>query len=272
MQRIMTIRTLLPTMATAAALACQYYRRNDRQAVRSKSDETIVTQADSAVEALLRQAIRQQFGPVNIVGEEGEKHYDASLPYTFVIDPIDGTAVFANGAPAWAICVGLLNHRLQPVAGIVSAPCWGSLFVADVDPRSSVLCNGTPLPAMEPSQTQNVDSQTTILVDSKLFHTHQVHDFPGKCRCFGSTALHICLVAQQCGFALAHACPVYAWDIAAAHAIAQRVGLTVQCLNGQPLVYADLLPDQRTPAPIIAAAPATLAAIAPLIVERRGGV
>jgi fructose-1,6-bisphosphatase/inositol monophosphatase family enzyme len=267
-KQITTIRTLLPAVAAAGALACQYYRRTDLLGACSKPDNTIVTEADRAVEALLRRAIGQQFGRVNIVGEEGEKHYDASLPYTFVLDPIDGTAVFANGAPGWAICVGLLDQALQPVAGIVSAPSWGSLFVADVDPCRAVQCNGSPLPPVGPSQTPVIDSQTTILVDSTLHHTHQVHAFPGKCRCFGSTALHICLVAQQSGFALAQAGAVHAWDIVAAHAIAQRVGLSVQCLDGRPLVYADMLPSGHTPTQILAAAPAMLAAIAPMFAER----
>jgi hypothetical protein len=62
--------------------------------------------------------------------------YDPSQPYTFVIDPIDGTLAFTCGTPGWAICVGVLDSALRPVAGIISAPSWDSLFVADLDPQS----------------------------------------------------------------------------------------------------------------------------------------
>jgi 3'-phosphoadenosine 5'-phosphosulfate (PAPS) 3'-phosphatase len=76
----------------------------------------------------------------------------------------------------------------------------------------------------------------------------------------------MCLVAQQSGFALAHSCPVFIWDIAAAHAIAARVGLTVQYLNGQPLTYRPLLTGQPAPAHLVTGHPATLAALSPTLV------
>jgi myo-inositol-1(or 4)-monophosphatase len=263
---ITTIRALLPSIAEASALACQYYRQEEILGARFKADDTVVTQADSAVEVLLRRAIADNFPAANIIGEEGGKTYDASRPYTFAIDPIDGTAVFASGTPGWAICVGLLDHSLRPIAGIVSAPRWDSLFLADVDPSSPVTHNGIPLPRVEALTTRVIGRNTTILIDSKLFQTHQLCGFPGKCRCFGSTALHICLVAQQSGFSLAHACSAYVWDIAAAHAIAERVGLTVQYLDGQPLTYRTLLPVQRTSTHIVVGHVAMLEAICPSII------
>jgi myo-inositol-1(or 4)-monophosphatase len=261
---ITSIRELLPAIAAAGELASQYYRRSEVLAAQFKADHTVVTAADKAVEALLRQAISACFPDVNIIGEEGEALYDPTRPYTFTIDPIDGTAAFVSGIPGWAICVGVLDHTLQPVAGIVSAPHWDSLFVADIDPYSPALHNDTPLPVAQAPVP--VDDTTTILIDSKLLHTHRIHGFPGKCRCFGSTALHVCLVAQQTGFALAHSCPVYVWDIAAAHAIARRVGLTVQYLDGRPLVYQALLPAQHTPAHVVAGHPAVLATVGPMLV------
>jgi fructose-1,6-bisphosphatase/inositol monophosphatase family enzyme len=142
------------------------------------------------------------------------------------------------------------------------------LFMADIDPSSPATHNGTPLPTVVASKGQNLHSNTTILVDSKLFQTHYLRGFPGKCRCFGSTALHVCLVAQQSGFALSHSCSVHVWDIAAAHAIARRVGITVQYLDGRPLNYADLLSGRPTPEPIMAGPPGMLDAIRPLLVPR----
>ena len=266
MAPITSIRGLLPAIAAAGELACQYYRCSERLGAQFKDDHTVVTAADKAVETLLRQAITDCFPDVNVLGEEGGTSYDPRRPYTFTVDPIDGTAAFVSGTPGWAICVGVLDQTLQPVAGIVSAPRWDSLFIADLDPQSPATHNGTPLPAVQTARSIPIDDNTTILIDSKLLRTHQIHDFPGKCRCFGSTALHVCLVAQQTGFALSHACPVYVWDIAAAHAIARRVGLTVQYLDGRPLVYEALLPAQHTLGHIAAGHPTVLAAICPTIV------
>jgi myo-inositol-1(or 4)-monophosphatase len=210
---------LLPAVAEAGELAYRYYRRRDLR-VHLKADRSVVTEADRAVEALLRTA-------------------------------------FASGTPGWAISIGVLNAALQPVAGIVSAPGWQSLFVADIDPRSPAMLNARPLPSVVVPNEGTLDANTTILIDSnlidsKLLQTHYMRGFPGKCRSFGSTALHLCLVAQHTGIVFAHACLVYAWDVVAAHAIAARVGLTVQYLDGTPLVYQDLLPDKPSRSQVVA--------------------
>jgi len=263
---ITSIQSLLPAITAASQLARQYYRRDDRLGTRLKADRSVVTEADTAVETLLRQAILEQFPGVNILGEEGGVAYDPCQPYTFVLDPIDGTLAFTCGTPGWAICVGVLDSALQPVAGIISAPSWDSLYVADLDPHSPATYNGTPLSMA--ATPEAIDSNTTILIDSRFLQTHQVRGFPGKCRSFGSTALHMCLVAQQSGFALAHSCPVHIWDIAAAHAIAARVGLSVQYLDGQPLTYHPLIHGQPTPTHVLTGHPATLAVLRPTLVPR----
>lgn len=257
MTGLTSIARLLPAIAEAGQLAQQYYRQSDKLGARLKADLSVVTAADTAVEGLLRQAIQQHFPEVNILGEERGIAFDPDKPYTFVIDPIDGTATFASGTPCWAICVGVLDHDLRPVAGVVSAPSWDSVFFADLDPQSPAMHNGAPLPQALPPAP--VDSNTTILTDSRLYQTHRLQDFSGKCRNFGSAALHICLVAQQSGFVLAHSCPVYIWDIAAAHAIAARVGVTVQYLDGQPLTYEPLVTGRPTLGHTLAGHPALLA-------------
>ena len=264
MPSITSMQSLLPAIAEAGRLAQHYYRGGARLGTRLKADRSVVTEADTAVEALLRQAIHANFPGVNILGEEGGVAYDPGQPYTFVIDPIDGTLAFTCGTPGWAICVGVLDSALQPVAGIISAPSWDSLFVADFDPQSPVICNGTPLPSA--TTPEAIDNNTTILIDSRFLQTHQVRGFPGKCRSFGSTALHMCLVAQQSGFALAHSCPVHIWDIAAAHAIVARVGCTVQYLDGRAVTYGPLLTGQPTSDHLLTGHAATLAALSPTLV------
>lgn len=264
MPAITSIAGLLPAIVEAGQLAQHYYRRSDRLGTHLKADRSVVTAADTAVEALLRQAISDAFPGVNILGEEGGVAYDPQQPYTFVIDPIDGTLSFTCGTPGWAICVGVLDNTLQPVAGIISAPSWDGLFVADVEPHSPATYNGTPLGVV--ASPEPIDNNTTILIDSRFLQTHQARDFPGKSRNFGSTALHMCLVAQQSGFALAHCCPVYIWDIAAAHAIVARVGLSVQYLDGQALIYRPLITGQPTHGPLLTGHPAMLTALRPHLV------
>lgn len=264
MDEILSIRILLPAMEEAAQLATSYYRHHDRLGTEVKPDQSVVTVADRAVEALLRRAIAQHFPGCNVIGEEDKLDYDPSRPHTFIIDPIDGTMSFVNDTPGWAICVGVLDQTCAPVAGIVYAPAWDSVYLADFDPASPALLNDRPLPRM--IQAPPIDSETTLLVDSKLFRTHYLHDFVGRCRGIGSMALHICLVAQQRGYDFAHGDKLYAWDIAGAHAIAHRVGLTLRYIDGTPLEYTELLPDKPTLQHLAVGHASVLDAICPKIV------
>lgn len=263
MAAITSIQCLLPAVQEASRLAQQYYR-SSRLNTQLKADRSVVTEADTAVEALLRQAIQTHFPGMNILGEEGGVAYDPAQPYTFVLDPIDGTLSFTCGAPGWSICLGVLDQALRPVAGIVSAPSWDSLFIADLDPHAPATCNGTPLPHALPPGA--VDNNTSVLLDSRFLQHYRFHGFPGKVRSFGSTALHVCLVAQQQGFVMAHVAPVYVWDIAAAHAIVARAGLTMRYLDGQPLQYAPLMTGQPATGHLLTGHPLTLAALRPTIV------
>ncbi|ETX04097.1 MAG: hypothetical protein ETSY2_30775 [Candidatus Entotheonella gemina] len=187
MDQTLSIRVLLPAIEEAAQLARSYYRHHDRLGTEVKWDQSVVTAADRAIEALLRQAIAQHFPGCNLVGEEDKPDYDPSRPYTFIIDPIDGTMPFVNDTPSWAICIGVLDRACTPVAGILCAPAWDSLYLADFDPASPALLNDRPLPRV--TQAPSIDSDTTLLVDSKLFRTHYLHGFTGRCRGFGSIAL-----------------------------------------------------------------------------------
>jgi myo-inositol-1(or 4)-monophosphatase len=261
---ITSIQSLLPAVEEASQLARQYYRGGARLGTRLKADRSVVTEADTAVETLLRQAITAQFPGVNILGEEGGVAYDPTQPYTFVLDPIDGTLAFTCGTPGWAVCVGVLDQALRPVAGIISAPSWDSVFVADMDPHSPATCNGSPLPVA--TGADPIDNNTSMLLDSRFLQMYQIRSFPGKIRSFGSTALHMCLVAQQSGFVMAHSAPVHIWDIAAAHAIAARVGLTVQYLDGETLQYAPLMAGQSTAGHLLTGHTAIIEALRPHII------
>ena len=179
-----SIRVLLPAIEEAAQLARSYYRHHDRLGTQMKPDQTIVTVADRAVEALLRQAIAQHFPGCNVIGEEDKPDYDPSRSYTFIIDPIDGTVSFVNDTPSWAICLGVLDgrgtgrrHHLCPGLGQF-LPCRLRSGQSGPAERSALTSADSRRRPSTPRQT--------LLVDSKLFRTHYMHDFPGRCRGFGS--------------------------------------------------------------------------------------
>ncbi len=82
-----------------------------------------VTEADRAAEAAMRRLIEASYPEHGIFGEEyGEK--PAQGPFTWVLDPIDGTRAFIAGLPTWGTIIGLTRDG-APVAGLFDQPFTG---------------------------------------------------------------------------------------------------------------------------------------------------
>ncbi|MDQ1742383.1 MAG: histidinol-phosphatase [Pseudonocardiales bacterium] len=95
--------------------------------VHSKPDLTPVSDADQAVERLIRQRLATERPADAFCGEESGTA--GSGPRTWVLDPIDGTKNFVRGVPVWASLLALLVDG-EPVLGVVSAPALGQRWWA----------------------------------------------------------------------------------------------------------------------------------------------
>jgi histidinol phosphatase-like enzyme (inositol monophosphatase family) len=88
-----------------------------------------VTAADRAAETAMRALIRQHFPAHGIVGEEFED-VKSDAPYTWMLDPIDGTKSFIAGMPVWGTLIGLCKDDM-PVYGMMAQPFVGERFTGD---------------------------------------------------------------------------------------------------------------------------------------------
>lgn len=87
--------------------------------IRTKPDNTEVTDADVAAEQRIRSMLGRSRSRDAILGEEeGET---GSSSRRWIIDPIDGTRNFMRGVPVWATLLAL-EEEGEIVMGIVSAP------------------------------------------------------------------------------------------------------------------------------------------------------
>ncbi len=88
----------------------------------AKADASPVTQADRAIEALLRARIEARFPTHGILGEEmGVKPGDGPV---WVIDPIDGTKSFVTGLPLFGTLIALMEDG-RPLVGVIDMPALG---------------------------------------------------------------------------------------------------------------------------------------------------
>ncbi|MBL8742363.1 MAG: histidinol-phosphatase [Myxococcales bacterium] len=85
-----------------------------------------VTEADKGAELAMRRLIEERFPTHGILGEEhGDRK--AQGPFTWVLDPIDGTRSFVAGLPVWGTLIGLL-HEGEPLIGVIDQGFTGERF------------------------------------------------------------------------------------------------------------------------------------------------
>jgi histidinol-phosphatase len=92
-----------------------------------KADGSIVTAADRAVEVAIRDVIAAQRPDDAILGEEGG--LTGAGGRRWIIDPIDGTALFLDGDDRWLVLIALEQDG-EIVAGVAAVPARGMTWWA----------------------------------------------------------------------------------------------------------------------------------------------
>ncbi|RFB95525.1 inositol monophosphatase [Rhizobium leguminosarum bv. trifolii] len=135
--------------AEAGALALDYFNKRETLVIETKRDlQDVVSIADRNVETFLRERVAAAIPEDGFLGEEFG-HQAGRSGYTWVVDPIDGTAPFVNGMPTWCVSVAVL-HQGVPVVGVIQAPCANELYAAALGLGASL--NGETL-LLDPSRT-----------------------------------------------------------------------------------------------------------------------
>lgn len=174
--------------------------------------------------------VRADFPDHAILAEESADlgqptHNPSGSPYTWIIDPIDGTVNFTHGLPWWC-CSVAVNHGDKTQAGVVFAPASDELFTATQG--GPARRNGQPMAVTGVSMMKEAmvltgldQKMTTQMPRLSLFR--DIADNVQKARVMGAAALDMCRVAagQADGYFEAG---IYTWDVAAAGLIVERAG------------------------------------------------
>lgn len=110
----------------AGELGLRYFRDLDKLTIESKGHQDLVSEADRDVETFIRAALREAYPDDGIVGEEHAPTRGTS-GFDWVLDPIDGTANFVRGIPAWTVVIaGAMDGRTD--VAVIHEPCTGETF------------------------------------------------------------------------------------------------------------------------------------------------
>ncbi|MGI5215235.1 inositol monophosphatase family protein [Plantactinospora sp. CA-290183] len=121
-----------------AALGLRYFAALAELPRERKSDGSVVTEADRAVEAVIREVLTGARPGDAVLGEEAGQQGGGSRRW--IVDPIDGTASFVAGDDRWLVLVAL-EEAGEIVVGVAAVPAQGKIwwarrgggaFVADV--------------------------------------------------------------------------------------------------------------------------------------------
>lgn len=127
----------------AGELGMEYFRRLDTLTIESKGHQDMVSEADRDVETFIRAALAREYPDDAIVGEEHAPKPGTS-GYSWVIDPIDGTANFVRGIPAWCVVIAGFRDGVTDV-GVIHEPSVGESFYGRRG--GGAFLNGKPIKA-----------------------------------------------------------------------------------------------------------------------------
>ena len=212
----------------AAELAVDLRRRGVEVADTKSSPVDVVTEADRAVEQLIRKQVLGNRPEDGFLGEEGDT-VTGSSGVQWVVDPIDGTVNYLYGLPAWCVSVAATVDG-GTVVGAVVAPALGEEYAAVLGggaTRNGVPLEVRPVPPLAESLVGTGFGYERSLrahqAASAAVMLPRVRDI----RRMGSCALDLCAVGAGLLDAYVEEGP-NAWDHAAGGLVAREAGARLE--------------------------------------------
>jgi histidinol-phosphatase len=204
--------------------------------VERKPDRTPVTDADTAVEDMVRERLAVARPDDEVVGEERGGTIGSGRAW--VLDPIDGTKNFLRGVPAWATLIALVVDGHAEV-GVISAPALGRRWWAAAGEGAWVSTSDGYARRISVSKVHSLADaylSTTDLGSWVEHHSRERYlalaDACWETRAFGDFWQH-CMVAEG-AIDLAAEAIVNPWDIAPIQILIEEAGGTLTDLSGAP--------------------------------------
>ena len=137
--------------------------------VRAKSDDSPVTEADEAADALISARLREVFPDVALVTEEQAGSHDINARTFLIVDPLDGTKEFVQRRGDFTVNIALVEDGV-PVRGVVYAPAKGRLFyttAAGESVEEAGPFDPETVGAVSPINVRSPDNSALFVVASK---------------------------------------------------------------------------------------------------------
>jgi 3'(2'), 5'-bisphosphate nucleotidase len=233
---------------------------------RLKSDQSPVTAADEASEAVILQGLARILPKVPVVAEESASAAaSADLAGSFVIvDPLDGTREFLAGRDEFTVNLAIVTRGL-PVAGIIAAPKKGQLWRGIIGHGAERLrLSGTGAGHAEAISTRSWPDAPVAAVSRSHMNAATdkfVSALGPITRVPCGSAIKFCHIAEGSADIYPRLGTTCEWDVAAGHALVVAAGGLVTSPLGIPLTYGRAAENFRVAAFVAWADPGKAAAL-----------
>ncbi len=229
------LRRIAEALSAATALLLELRHSAAKPDFKNGGDP--VTAADRAAnELLLRMLPRDGEGWLSEESKDDPRRLGKQR--VWVVDPLDGTKEFVAGIPEWCVSVGLIEDG-RPVAGGVSNPTTGEVFLGSLETGLSVTGNGEPKPNRSAGDRALVLASRSEVSRGQWKH---LGNAPFAVQPVGSVAYRLACVAAGLADATWTLDPRHEWDVAAGVALVLAARGEVKALDGSPLVFNQPIP------------------------------
>lgn len=229
----MNYETLVPVMRRLALEAgdtiMEIYEADDFE-VKTKSDDSPVTAADEAADAIISEGLRAAFPDMMLVTEEQSATHSAKGDTFLIVDPLDGTKEFVHRRGDFTVNIALVEDG-KPTRGVVYAPAKNRMFFTQANGQTveeaapfdhDLIGSLTPLSVSKP------DNDALMVVASKSHRDQATDDYINKYAVRDMTSagssLKFCLIATGEADLYPRVGRTMEWDTAAGHAVLLGAG------------------------------------------------
>jgi len=220
---------LADAVREAGALALQTFRGELKNWTKGKSSP--VTEADLAVDALLRERLLT-VGDFGWLSEETDDDpARLAKEQVWIVDPIDGTRAYLAGRPEWAISAALVAAG-RPVVAALYAPVTDELFLALAG--AGATRNGIPINASASAHLAGAKfAGAKRRLDVLAAIEPRIETVPRV----PSLALRLARIATGELDGTFTAPDSHDWDLAAVDLLVHEAGGALTTLRGETLIY-----------------------------------
>jgi 3'(2'), 5'-bisphosphate nucleotidase len=217
---------------------------SDEFEVKTKSDESPVTEADEAADALISAGLRAEFPGVTLITEEQADSHSEKADTFLIVDPLDGTKEFVHRRGDFTVNIAYVENGV-PTRGVVYAPAKNRMFLTLADGSSVEEAGDFAKDAMGATtaiKVSDADNSALLVVASKSHRDQATDDYINKYAVADSksagSSLKFCLVATGEADIYPRVGRTMEWDTAAGHAVLHGAGgKVVRFDDHSPLVY-----------------------------------